>query len=187
LIKHPAVLAPHEHTVGRLKKYWEGALWKKIQDVEEREWRVAMEKKTKLRTYRTFKKKLELERYLLSEKEKEGRYLLTRLRTGTNKLRIETGRWKRPFVKAEDRVCLQCEGGRIGQIEDERHFLLHCSRYQNLRDELFQSIGARINTFWYQSAEGQWQILMSNEKKPGEVSDLLKKYVRRAMSLRQEE
>ena len=43
------------------------------------------------------------------------------LRGGTNKLRIETGRWSNESEPA--RVCLCCE------TEDERHFLLRCPRY----------------------------------------------------------
>src|SRR6185503_4445197 len=99
LIKQPALLAPQELTTVGLRKYWEGVIWQRIQGVEEQEWKRAMESKPKLRTYVTFKKKLELERYLLSEKEKVGRYLLTRLRVGTNRLQIETGRWKRELKR----------------------------------------------------------------------------------------
>ena len=46
---------------------------------------IDVECKPKLRTYRTIKTKLELEPYLLSEKNKVGRYLLTGLRSGTNR------------------------------------------------------------------------------------------------------
>jgi len=70
-IKHPAALPHNEHTERRLRKYWERMLFKKIQEVEEREWKEEMERKPKLRTYRSFKRNLELERYLLSEKEKK--------------------------------------------------------------------------------------------------------------------
>ena len=111
LIKHPAALEPTEHTGPRLRKYWEELLYKQIQRVEEESWKKRMKKKPKLRTYCTFKSKLMMEDYLLSEKEKIGRYLLTSVRVGTNKLRIETGRWKRPVEKPEERVCIQCEKG----------------------------------------------------------------------------
>ena len=63
------------------------------------------------------KKSLKLEKYLISEKQKPGRYILTKLRTGICKLRIETGRYKKPRKEpVEERVCRIC---RSGEIEDE--------------------------------------------------------------------
>ena len=49
--------------------------------------------------------KLVMEKYLLSEKKK-GRYLLTSIRTGTNKL---TGRWKRLRRDLFNEVLIACE------------------------------------------------------------------------------
>ena len=40
-------------------------------------WKIDVESKPKLRTYTTFKRKLELEPYLLSKKDKKVRYLMT--------------------------------------------------------------------------------------------------------------
>ena len=58
-----------------------------IHEVEEKEWLRVVNSKPKLRTYKTFKAKLQLEKYLTVEKYKEGRYLLTRIRSGTNDLK----------------------------------------------------------------------------------------------------
>lgn len=182
LIKHPMSLDANQRTVPRVKKYWEGVLFEKVQKVEEEEWRKMACRKKKLRTYITFKKKLEFESYLLSEKDKFGRYLLTGLRSGTNKLRIETGRWKRPIEKEHERLCLQCHNG---EIEDERHFLLRCSRFQDLRKEMFDNIrlktGLDLDT---KSQEIQWQKLMASETKPGQRNASLKKFVRKALKER---
>jgi len=57
------------------------------------------------------------------------------LRNGTNALVIEKGRWSGLDVK--DRLCLSCN---LNTTEDERHFLLHCPRYNTLRNNLFNSI-----------------------------------------------
>jgi len=104
---------------------------------------------------------------------------------GTNNLRIETGRWKRPVEKPEKRVCLQCN---CGAAENEKHFILHCPRYQQLRAEMLNSLDAvNHENLITSSDEERWQNLMRNEKKPGQVSDLLKKYVRKAVALRREE
>ena len=50
---------------------------KKMQIVEEKEWKEEMERKPKLRTYKTIKHKLEAEQYLLTEENRQGRYLVT--------------------------------------------------------------------------------------------------------------
>jgi len=183
LVKRPPEVNLNEYTIPRLKKYWEGVLHRAMHQVEEERWRRAMCKKPKLRTYRTFKTKLEPESYLFSEKEKVGRGLLTSIRVGTNKLRIETGRWKRPSEKPEERLCIQCDSG---EVEDEKHFVLHCARFQTLRDEMFEAIKRKNNVnLAMATVDTQWNTLMGNaERKPGQMSDLLKSYVRKAMRLR---
>jgi len=65
-----------------------------LQKRDEDEWREQMKKKSKLRTYIKLKSKLVLEKYVI-ESDREKRRQLTMIRGGTNKLRIETGRWAR--------------------------------------------------------------------------------------------
>ena len=56
----------------------------------------------------------------------KGRRLLSRLRSVTNNLRIETGRYEgRPV---DDRICKSCNEG----IEDEDHFLNKCNAYEEI-------------------------------------------------------
>ena len=78
-------------TETQIREFWEGTLYKQIHSVEEATWKIGVENKPKLRTYRTFKTQLKLEPYLLSEKDKKGRYLLTSLRTGTNSYELIKG------------------------------------------------------------------------------------------------
>ena len=102
-----------------------------------------MERKTKLRTYRLFKVNLCLEQYLLSSVLSYGRSLLTDIRTGTNQLEIEKGRWER---KSEDRrICTHCI---LQQVENEIHFVIHCPKYANLRSDLFSRISLVSNNKW---------------------------------------
>src|SRR5689334_11696902 len=63
-----------------------------IKQKEEEEWREKVRKKSKLRLYRKLKNSLCLEDYVV-ELDRERRRQLTMIRGGTNKLRIETGRW----------------------------------------------------------------------------------------------
>ena len=96
-------------------KQWRGLVTSRTQAAEEKRWRDAMGRKSKLRTYRTVKDKLVFEPYLNFDSRRT-RILLTRLRSGTNFLRIEKGRYENEAI--EDRVCYWCD-----KVEDERHFL----------------------------------------------------------------
>lgn len=106
----------------------------KIKINEESEWREEMKKKSKLRTYRKLKNSLELEPYIL-QFDRERRRHLTMLRGGTNKLRIERGRWR--GENEYERVCNVCI---TQEVEDEKHFILGCSMYVRERVEMFEKI-----------------------------------------------
>ena len=76
-------------------------------------------------------------------KDEAGRKALARLRSGTNELRIETGRHE--GLERKDRTCwFGCN-----VVEDEQHFLKECWMYEDLREEAmvgvigvqFQEIG----------------------------------------------
>ena len=43
-------------------------------------------------------------------------------------LRVETGRWERPVIPYESRICTMCH-----KLDDEFHFLLECPRYHDIR------------------------------------------------------
>jgi hypothetical protein len=121
---------------------------------EESEWREEIEKKPKLRLYKKLKSRLVLEEYVL-DLEREQRRHLTMLRGGTNKLRIETGRWSNESEPARVcNVCLCCE------VEDERHFLLCCPRYVKERIEMFEKIKneAEGELDYIENMNEEWQI-----------------------------
>ena len=73
---------------------------------------------------------------------------LAQLRLGCLPLRIETDRFSRPIVPSHQRYCLQplCKNTIENlsdddkQIEDEFHFLLICSQYNQLRNVMFSKI-----------------------------------------------
>ena len=110
---------------------WNELVEKKVREWEQREWRTRLEGSSKLRLYRLVKQSLVREEYLKSSNI-EGRRQMVRFRGGTNTLRIETGRWE--GLQREERICLQCLQG----VEDERHVLLHCNLYSDLRAKLFE-------------------------------------------------
>ena len=93
-----------------------------------------MNKKPKLRLYRTIKDQLCRENFLMEMKREEFRQLVM-LRSGTNCLEIEKGRWRRE--KIEDRTCMVCMSD---SVEDEEHFLLGCPMYASQRAQMFEEI-----------------------------------------------
>ena len=68
---------------------------------------------------------------------KEHRSFLTKIRISAHSLNIETGRYN--STPREQHLCKFCPSS----VEDEKHFILHCPKYQNIRNSyntLFQSI-----------------------------------------------
>ena len=87
-----------------------------------------------MRTYINVKEKLKMEKYIEIPDER-GRRSMARLRSGTNDLRIETGRYVK--LERDDRRCwFGCEA-----VEDEEHFLLDCKMYAEMRSETIQALG----------------------------------------------
>ena len=74
---------------------------------------------------------------------------LMRFRTGGHNLRVTTGRWENGSgIPREQRICQLCTER---QVEDERHALLECPRYDDIR--------ARFNDV-YNGREGDMLALM---------------------------
>ena len=121
---------------------------KLVKKKEEEEWQAKINQKSKLRLYRKLKSRLVLEDYVV-ELDREKRRQFTMLRGGTNKLRIDTGRWRRKRVC---KVCL-CE-----EIEDEKHFLLNCPMYVRERAEMFVRIREECELEYVESMEEEWQL-----------------------------
>ena len=79
------------------REEWGVILNQKIQEREQQKWWRSVTLRLKLRTYRKVKKYLRFEEYLKSQDEK-GRRAMARLRSGTNELRIETGRYDKEEI-----------------------------------------------------------------------------------------
>ena len=77
--------------------------------------------------------KYEVQRYLLQVKNIEHRCALSKLRTSTHTLKIETGRHQ--GIARENRLCIACN-----VIEDEFHFLDECIKNTDTRNKLLKDI-----------------------------------------------
>jgi hypothetical protein len=115
---------------------------------EQARWWREVQSRPILRTYVRLKQpcKLHLESYLTmphggwNDLRLIGRKALTRLRCGTNELRIHTGRFD--GTPECDRLCWMCG---TPSVEDERHFLLVCEEYQDRRRALWDSLNRLVN------------------------------------------
>ena len=89
----------------------------------------------KLRTYKLLNCNVQLQAasYVKFNLTISQRSVLAKMRTGTFPLNIETGRYR--GIAVENRLCELCDGH---QIENEKHFVLHCPAYKSLRDQLMQ-------------------------------------------------
>ena len=58
------------------------------------------------------------------------RVALTRPVTSSLRLGIETGRWQRPILPRDNRIC-----GIYGKLDDEYHFVLNCSALKYIRQK----------------------------------------------------
>ena len=137
----------------------------------EKEWKLELESKPKLRLYKTFKTTFKTEGYLYRHLKRQDRSLLAQFRTGVLPLRIEIGRYqlkKNPNTESfrklnvEERTCLICN---IGDIENETHFLCKCSAYEIPRHNLYNIIVKHFPNFRKMSDEDKLSIILkSNDK-----------------------
>ena len=113
----------------------------------------------KLRTYRLFKSKFEMENYLWLQIPRY-RVSLARLGTSSHDLEIERGRYTIPKTPAELRVCRQCNSN---MVEDEVHFLMECARHESLRENLLDVASRHIKIFYMLCHKGKFCALLSSE------------------------
>ena len=61
---------------------------------------------------------------------------LTKIRINCHDLLIELGRYFRPKIPRKERKCDICQ-----IVEDEEHFMLFCTKFNDLRSDLFEKLG----------------------------------------------
>ena len=139
---------------------WNKIVRNRIHEREQIKWRTQCLLRPKLRTYCKIKKDLRFEPYL-DVYHRGGIPELVKIRGGTNRLRIEQGRYVKEDV--HERVCKCCASGRV---EDETHFMLECSFYNDLRDKMW---------FAFEDATGRGQASFSDNgsKLNALIGDLL--------------
>ena len=76
------------------------------------------------------------------------------MRAGCLDLEIEIGRWR--GLEREERICKLCNDG----IEDEVHFLFHCSKLKHIRDYHLNKLGILDDDI--QSDSDRFKLLCTN-------------------------
>ena len=98
----------------------------------------------KLRTFRMYKNSVNTETYVKLNISRMERRTMALFRSGSLPLAIEVGRYSRPPIPTEERLCVLCDAR---AIEDEKHFLLECPLYSDLRYDLFYECCKHITNF----------------------------------------
>ena len=91
----------------------------------------------KLRTYLKIKTNFGYEKYLDILNDFFNRKSLTRFRISNHKLKIELGRYTKPYTPLDQRICEKCD---LNKIDDETHFFSDCSNFVKSRQDLFNKI-----------------------------------------------
>ena len=102
-------------------------------------------------------------------------------RTGSLPLAIETGRYARPPVTVENRLCVVCNKN---CVETEKHFLLDCPLYDDLRLILFLQCSQFIEGFNCLNEDQKFiQIMNCDEIQPLLCKCVFDFYTRRKLFL----
>lgn len=132
----------------------------------------------KLRTYRLYKTSNHTELYASNIMDFRHRQALAKFRSGNLKLNIETGRYSRPKVPLEDRLCTFCD---LNCVEDECHFLITCDFYSDIRFHLFTLAEQSCPGFNYLDNVQKLQFLMNEPNLQYVLASTVHKMYRRRL------
>ena len=108
----------------------------------------------KLRTYRLLKTTYNDEIYV-KIRNIRNRMAITKLRISSHKLHIEKGRHN--HIPLQQRTCHYCT---LNEIEDERHFIVDCSLYEDERNILFNFVQGHFPSFSFLDSREKFLFLM---------------------------
>ena len=123
---------PLKQTISQLKV--------KFAELQQSELKAECSTKPKLRTFNTFKDFSCLPSYVSKPLTFIQRKFISKTRTGCLSIRIELGRFSRPQLPENERICLACIVNPdlsivpTPEIENEYHFIFECNRYKEIRD-----------------------------------------------------
>ena len=122
-----------------------------------------IDQKSKLYLFSNLKQNLSVESYL-SISNFEYRKLITKLRISEHNLLIEKGRHLN--IPREQRLCSHCKC-----IDDEKHFLLHCTTNSELRSSFLNILNTE-NQIFNNLSESEKLSYILNPSTPSQVNKL---------------
>ena len=130
-------------------------------DIYQVHWRGLVANKGKMELYGKIKTNICHEEYLNQLPFFKSRQSLTKLRISAHTLEIERGRYKRPIIPRENRLCNVCN-----IVDNEVHFLLHCKIHVEIRKNLISEVIDSCKHFVHLSDIDKVSFLLNSE---GEV------------------
>ena len=127
-------------------------------DRDKETWQINRFSYPKLRTYNVFKSEYCTEHYVKTIFHRGKRSILSQFRTGILPLKVETGRFTN--IPWYFRICELCTSN---DIEDEIHFLLHCTCYTQERNILFAKALESHADFLQYEDDAKIYILLNDE------------------------
>ena len=129
---------------------------KEFWNIAESDWKIQVENKPKLRTFKRYKKEFITTDYVQQSLNRFDRSMIAKFRCGILQLHIESGRFNN--TKVENRLCNICQEG---HIEDEFHFLCICNAYEDERTNLYRLVNKKFKDFSNMDDETKFVFLMS--------------------------
>ncbi|XP_069618505.1 uncharacterized protein [Ranitomeya imitator] len=131
------------------------------------DWKNDINSSQKLTMYRSLQRDYRLAPYLEKLPDPRDRKILSRYRLSAHSLAIECGRHRQSYKPREERLCQHCDQE---AIEDETHFLLHCSKYSAVRDTHFRRLSHLFPDFITMKEEEKTYILLGEEERAVEIA-----------------
>ena len=135
----------------------------------------------KLNLYQNMDRTLKIAPHLMALDTRKKRSLFTKLRLGTLKLEIETGRWDK--TNKNERFCKLCT---TNKVETETHFLFDCPALSHVRDPLLNDILALHPYLALQSNQRKTLKLFFNNRLDKPSLDLASTLLSTLVSSREE-
>jgi hypothetical protein len=105
--------------------------------------------------------RLPFKHYVSCQLPRTTRRTMALFRSGALPLAVETGRYSRPQIPLNERLCKFCN---TNSVENEIHLLMLCPLYSDIRYELFQKALEFINNFNMMNVENKFIELMNYDK-----------------------
>ena len=90
-----------------------------------------------LHTYKLYKKEFQFEAYLMELHNIDPRKAIVRFRLSSHSLRLETGRYLKPKLDVQKRICIYCDKG---EVDDEIHLITPCTFHGEYRTILLDYV-----------------------------------------------